>query len=108
MHASASQRYFDVKVPTPATLIALRRKLKYHHGLSLASSEATSKIASSRYFLTTFNGCRLDFIVALPLLAGHLGAIYGYRSHANPEFPAKNTYSSAKASRPDSRLEQDA
>jgi hypothetical protein len=49
-----------VKVPTPATLNDLKEKLKYHHGLSLASSRLTSKIASSRYFFTTFRGRNLD------------------------------------------------
>src|SRR2546429_5663257 len=52
--ATAAKQVFEATFPTchPKTLSG--NKLKYHHGLSLASSTFVSETASSGYFATKF------------------------------------------------------
>jgi hypothetical protein len=52
----AAEQVFEATFPTchPKTLSG--NKLKYHHGLSLASSTFISETASSGYFSTKFGG----------------------------------------------------
>jgi hypothetical protein len=54
--ATAAKQVFEATFPTchPKTLSG--NKLKYHHGLSLASSTFISETASSGYFSTKFDG----------------------------------------------------
>src|SRR6266571_7240804 len=53
--AIAGKQIFEANFPTCHPDLS-GNKLKYHHGLSLASSTFVSEIASSDYFLTKF-GC---------------------------------------------------
>src|SRR5467141_1376145 len=55
----AAEQVFEATFPTchPKTLSG--NKLKYHHGLSLASSTFVSETASSGYFSTKFDGFSL-------------------------------------------------